>query len=179
MWSNMSFLFDETTQAIKEGADNFEAEARLAHDIAAAEHREKMERMLTQLSNTSHGPQSCFCMPFTRNGRFFGREKELRHIHTVLNPPNQQNSCTIHGIAGIGKTQLAVEYSYRYASQSKGYKYIFWLHAQDDGVLTDDFGVIAQHLNLGPNISQDTSHKIQLVRQWFCDSECKISVFDS
>ena len=68
-------------------------------------------------------------VPYRRNPFFTGRENILNHLNAVL-----QNSKTaaltqaqaISGLGGIGKTQIAIEYAYRYRDQ---YKAILWVNA--------------------------------------------------
>ncbi|KAJ3531246.1 hypothetical protein NM208_g8962 [Fusarium decemcellulare] len=68
-------------------------------------------------------------IPWEKNPQFYGRDNVLEDIHGNLRPKDDaqakgQLSCVIHGIGGVGKTQLALEYTYRYRSH---YKYIFWI----------------------------------------------------
>ena len=59
-------------------------------------------------------------VPYPRNSFFTGRDELLHHIHEVL---NQQyalaltQSWAISGPGGIGKTQVALEYAYRYRKE--------------------------------------------------------------
>jgi tetratricopeptide (TPR) repeat protein len=61
-----------------------------------------------------------------RNDRFTGREEVLRRLReelcsrgTTANPP-----IVLHGLGGVGKTQLALEYVHRFRSD---YDLVFWL----------------------------------------------------
>jgi len=44
-------------------------------------------------------------------------------------------SCLVHGIAGIGKTQIALEYAHRYR---KNYDYIFWVQTETRPDMVND-----------------------------------------
>lgn len=70
-----------------------------------------------------------FEVPFKRHPHFFGREEDLKRVHAALQGmrPAGINPAGLTGQGGIGKTQLAVEYTYRYRhAYPDG---IFWLNA--------------------------------------------------
>jgi len=74
-----------------------------------------------------------FIVPFPRNGDFVGRDSDLRRLHASLSGPGSGpigiRPAGLTGMGGIGKTQLAVEYVYRYQeSYPDG---IFWVNAAD------------------------------------------------
>src|SRR5277367_2077914 len=72
-----------------------------------------------------------YFMPFERNAMFHGRDVLLEQIRQTLlqNLPKRYNHrLAIHGLGGIGKTQIALEYAYRYKDS---YDYVFWVHGAD------------------------------------------------
>jgi WD40 repeat protein len=74
-----------------------------------------------------------FIVPFPRNPDFVGRETDLKRLHASLSGPASGpvgiRPAGLTGMGGIGKTQLAVEYVYRYReSYPDG---IFWVNAAD------------------------------------------------
>src|SRR5271169_4783919 len=75
--------------------------------------------------------ESCFMVPYERNPLFTGRDIFLDLLHATLqdtSPRKYNHRIAIHGLGGIGKTQMALEYCYRYRAE---YDYIFWLHAAE------------------------------------------------
>src|SRR5208282_6371505 len=57
-----------------------------------------------------------FNIPFSRNDHFTGQEQILDSIHK--NPvtkarQDRTSSYVLYGLGGVGKTQIAIEYSYR------------------------------------------------------------------
>jgi uncharacterized delta-60 repeat protein len=74
-----------------------------------------------------------FIVPFPRNPDFVGRAGDLTRLHESLAGPGSGpvgiRPAGLTGMGGIGKTQLAVEYVYRYKeSYPEG---IFWVNATD------------------------------------------------
>ncbi|KAF2972232.1 hypothetical protein GQX73_g1280 [Xylaria multiplex] len=64
------------------------------------------------------------------------------YFPAILRPRNGapgksgQTSCVIHGIGGVGKTQVALEYTYRHRED---YSYIFWVRAESSVELSTSF----------------------------------------
>ena len=75
-------------------------------------------------------------IPFPRNATFVGREADLEKLAQDLTPGpsptgrggNVVITQAITGMGGIGKTQLAVEFAYRYGHTFKG---VHWLDLRD------------------------------------------------
>lgn len=70
---------------------------------------------------------------------------------------------SISGLGGIGKTQLAVEYAYRYRAE---YQYVLWAHAEGVEVLMSSFTEIAHVLDLPEKEAQEQEVAIQAVKRW-------------
>ncbi|WP_406368785.1 FxSxx-COOH system tetratricopeptide repeat protein [Streptomyces sp. NBC_00647] len=76
---------------------------------------------------TSPKPQIWGAVP-SLNRRFTGREELLAQLRAKLAAGGAARlTCSLHGMGGVGKTQLAVEYAHRHASE---YDLVWWIAAQ-------------------------------------------------
>ena len=88
-------------------------------------------------------------LPFRANDNFTGRDRELAEIHRVLQSANHdatiscQRVMVLHGLGGIGKTQLAIQYAHIH---QKDYTSIWWVDASTTQTLSEGFLGIAQQL---------------------------------
>ncbi|MEU5611299.1 FxSxx-COOH system tetratricopeptide repeat protein [Streptomyces sparsogenes] len=79
-----------------------------------------------------------------RNPRFTGRDVLLERINDFLrNAPAEAAVCALVGLPGIGKTQLAAEYAYRFAAE---YDVVWWAAAYGRGVLEERLAGHLAHL---------------------------------
>ena len=86
-------------------------------------------------------------LPFRKNKNFTGRDRELAEIHEALHFSDTllsvQKILVLHGLGGIGKTQLAIQYAY---SHQKDYTSVWWVNASTTQTLSESFLGIAQRL---------------------------------
>lgn len=110
-------------------------------------------------------------MPQIQN--FIGREKEIEEIRQSLSSNGSRRVAILHGLGGIGKTQLAVTYIKRYRDE---YSAIFWLNIKDEISIQDSFAEIASRiLQQHPDASylsalslqEDQNEIIEAVKAWF------------
>src|SRR6266700_4304907 len=87
-------------------------------------------------------------IPYPRNPFFTGCKEELEQLHHYLNGQQHAEhtrSYALSGLGGIGKTQLAIEYAYRYALE---YTAVLWVHAESTETIITSFLAIAELLQL-------------------------------
>jgi tetratricopeptide (TPR) repeat protein len=105
-------------------------------------------------------------IPYRRNSFFTGRETLLGQIQDFLST-NHAAALTqpgaISGLGGIGKTQVALEYAYRFGQQ---YQAVLWVRAESREALTSDFAVLAAVLNLPEKEAQEQSRAVDAVKGW-------------
>ena len=87
-------------------------------------------------------------LPFSPNPLFTGRVEDLRKLADAL--VNHASAGTvitqaITGMGGLGKTQLAVEFAYRYGNQFQG---VHWLNLADPTTLDSEIASCGQKMGL-------------------------------
>jgi hypothetical protein len=80
---------------------------------------------------------------FPEAAQFVARERELSKMHELLYGHSSRSAVVLHGLGGIGKTQLAIQYIRRHKAK---YTAIFWLNANDEDSLRLCFQGIAQQI---------------------------------
>ena len=82
--------------------------------------------------------------PYERNPLFLGRDDLLIRLRQKLKetkPKLYNHRVAIFGMGGVGKTQVVIEYIYRY---EKCYKDIYWISATDESALLSGFKKLDQ-----------------------------------
>jgi hypothetical protein len=105
-------------------------------------------------------------VPFARNPVFTGRENLVKHLHTHLQSMTAaalSQPQAISGLGGIGKTQLALEYAYRFRS---AYQAVLWVRAETVETLNASYVEIARRLQLPQQDVQEQEVIVQAVRDW-------------
>ncbi|MBQ0853447.1 tetratricopeptide repeat protein [Streptomyces sp. BH-SS-21] len=77
-----------------------------------------------------------------RNDRFTGRVPLLNTVYEVL---QRESRVTLYGLSGVGKSQLAAEYAYRFAS---GYHVVWWVHSGNRAAFRQGLAELAPALGL-------------------------------
>ena len=76
-----------------------------------------------------------------RNPGFTGRRKLLATVRRRLVAENRAVVQALHGMGGVGKTQLAVEYAHRFVSS---YDVVWWITAEQTGLIGEQFAALAE-----------------------------------
>ena len=114
---------------------------------------------------------------FRRNPNFRGRSDLLGQIHDRLADQTRVAvSQVIHGLGGLGKTQVALEYVYRYGH---AYRLAWWVRAQFPVTAQEDYQELALKLGLTQRKSREPLTAVNLVRDWLDRHDGWLLVFDN
>ena len=131
-------------------------------------------------SPLADAPASFWNVPYNRNPLFTGREDILNQLHAALNTEERPVALTqpqaISGLGGIGKTQTAVEYAFRYREE---YDAVLWARADSRDLLISDFLLIASLLDLPQRNEQYQSAVVSAVLRWFDSHERWLLILDN
>jgi len=116
-------------------------------------------------------------LPANRNPHFTGREDKLDEIHQTFEKKEAVAlTQAISGLGGIGKTQIALEYAFRY-----GYEYdcIWWANAETDNTILASFQDFAKKKKIVNEDTKETEVIIEAVRYWMQQNDNWLFIYDN
>ncbi|KAL8907713.1 MAG: hypothetical protein Q9171_005754 [Xanthocarpia ochracea] len=116
----------------------------------------------------------CELPDFILSPHFTGRGDELQQIDRVFSASSGDlpGRCVIHGMPGVGKTQLALRYA-TLASETSEDIYTFWVSAGSVDKLARDFAKLVDLLHLPKWYTMDQATKVTTARAWLEDPTAK------
>ncbi|GCE07543.1 DUF7779 domain-containing protein [Dictyobacter aurantiacus] len=129
-----------------------------------------------------HGPAArrevaSWFVPYPRNAFFTGRDALLQEVHERLQTGGPGSRLlAITGLGGIGKTQIAIEYAYRYRQH---YQAVLWLNGDSPEALLQSCVELAAHLDLPEYGARDHQDTVQALHQWFKEHPRCLLILDN
>jgi tetratricopeptide (TPR) repeat protein/transcriptional regulator with XRE-family HTH domain len=118
-------------------------------------------------------------IPHARNPFFTGREQLLVLLHERLSATRataQAQPLALSGLGGVGKTQTAIEYVYRYGDE---YTHAIWVWAASRETLVAHFLSLAELLHLPEKDGQDQRRGVEAVKDWLATNDGWLLVMDN
>jgi tetratricopeptide (TPR) repeat protein len=145
----------------------FKPATKPAYNLNRAKKRPRFPGTLPDHHNLPH-----------RNPNFSGREKVLSTLReSMLKERNTAlTQQALHGLGGIGKTQLAIEYAYRH---SAAYEVIWWIRSEEPSTLASDFAALALELDLPEKEEARQALVVQAVTRWLERNSNWLLIFDN
>lgn len=118
-------------------------------------------------------------IPNTHSPYFIGREDLLALLHkrlTITRTAALTQAQALYGLGGIGKTQTAAEYAFRYGND---YTHVFWVRAATRETLIADFVALAQQLDLSEKDVRNQFRIVTAVKRWLADNNDWLLILDN
>ncbi|KAI2483738.1 TPR-12 multi-domain protein [Pyrenophora tritici-repentis] len=112
-------------------------------------------------------PPPSILIPFAQDADFVERGTTLDQLQQRCAAPDAR--AALVGLGGVGKSQLAIEHSYRTHKQSAE-TWVFWVHASNAARFEQSFRDIANRVKIAGRQAPQ-ANIFQLVHDWLCD--CK------
>lgn len=139
--------------------------------------RTQVEYLQQQSKNSPPQEQKIWNVPYPRKQFFTGREALLKRLHIQLRTAQASAfGQVISGLAGIGKTQLAVEYAYRHQEE---YQAVLWVHAEKAETLITSYIEIARLLQLPQKDAEAQEEIVQGVKDWLSSQQNWLLILDN
>ncbi len=147
-------------------------------ELAKHLHLDEQEtRLLLETSLTALAPH--LLVPLPRNPFFTGRDEILKALHAQLGIDRAAaftQSMALHGLGGIGKTQIALEYAYRYALE---YSAVFWVRAESSETIIASLLGIAEAVQMPARDDPDQQRVITAVQRWLSTHSKWLLIWDN
>jgi tetratricopeptide (TPR) repeat protein len=118
-------------------------------------------------------------VPYRQNPFFLGREALLSRLGTALRTTQATKLSqpqAITGLGGIGKTQLAVEYAYRFRLD---YHAVLWVSADTRDTLSTGFIELGRILDLPEKNEREQGQSIAGVQHWLQTHRAWLLILDN
>jgi len=116
---------------------------------------------------------------YERNQLFTGRDAFLAELNKKFRTPSTEayhGRIALFGLGGIGKTQIAIEYVYRYQSL---YQQIYWISGDTQASLLDGYQRIAKRAELRISHLSTTVEVAEQVISWLGREKSWLLVVDN
>jgi len=150
------------------------------HDDSSLYREAKLGRLTLAANGRLLTEPRHFEVPLEENPYFTGRAQALAELHLAL-PERRVVAVTqrqaLSGLGGVGKTQLALAYTYRYRTD---YEAVFWLDASTEETLRSGFAAQASKLGLlGTEPSKSIAESSALFKGWLQKNQRWLLVLDN
>lgn len=154
-------------------------ELGLVEDIVDNRSEQALAGALPGATLLAPGTAPLWNVPHRRNPFFTGRQDVFMGLHDTLTSGRTAallQAQAISGLGGIGKTQTALEFAYRYRSD---YQAVFWVRADSREALVSDLAALAGLLHLPGANEQDPTRAVEAVRRWLNEHTDWLLVLDN
>ncbi|KAI1127032.1 hypothetical protein F5Y10DRAFT_266482 [Nemania abortiva] len=180
--STLTRIYQSAYKATNDARQHDKKITEIAERLAHIATEDSMSRRILSLECERDGAiLPCNTLPVAENGRFFGQQDILEKLELHLTPSDTRaslSSVALHGLGGIGKTQIALAYAHQ---KTHDLDAVLWIYAETVDSIEYDFSSIAvDALQLAEAKPGDHQHNIVLVMNWLRNTSAKwLLVFDN
>lgn len=179
-------VYDDASRQLNSGACSWKAHGEYV--VKSGEqpldiyepHASDVEPMDAPRGHRLYGEQpKVWNVPIRRNRNFTGREDILTEVYDSLrahSPAALTQTEAIHGLGGVGKTQIAAEYAHRYAGD---YDVVWWVAAEDDAARPAELAGLARALDLPAKDMAEQAVVVAAVREWLRTHDRWLLILDN
>ncbi|KAL8917580.1 MAG: hypothetical protein Q9208_007863 [Pyrenodesmia sp. 3 TL-2023] len=124
-----------------------------------------LKRWASELLPSYEDATGVFLLPFSRDEQFVGRESQLQSIAASF---QTQTRVAVSGIGGVGKSQVAIEYSYRFKENHPA-AHVLWVYGGNIARFYQGYKRIAQSLEI-PGWDDPEVSILELVCSWLSNT---------
>ncbi|CAK4007226.1 kinesin light chain 1 [Lecanosticta acicola] len=106
-------------------------------------------------------------VPFRKDKNFVGREEVLDNIEECLSVDGYHNRVALTGLGGVGKSQIAIQYSYRHHAKHPE-DWVFWVYAGSRERFIESYRNIAIQTGIVKDDDANVNY-LRVVKNWLCD----------
>lgn len=135
------------------------------------------ERARPKVATPPEDSSVTWTVPYRRNPFFTGRAEILASLHeSFCSKKTALKTQALSGLGGIGKTQIALEYAYRYHRE---YQYILWVRGDTREKMLADVAALAPLLDLKDLAEQEQRRVVEAVRTWLREHTKWLLIIDN
>jgi TIR domain/NB-ARC domain len=118
-------------------------------------------------------------VPYRFSFLFTGREQVVEQLFTSFTSAHSSDLAPVQalsGLGGLGKTQTAVEYAYRYRQH---YETVLWMNAETEEALLVSFRAAAEQLKRSAAHLQNRQSLLASMQEWFRNTTDWLLILDN
>jgi len=157
------------------------SQAIMRWQLGLDEYRQQLRSVVERYKSGAHATvlprrkQVLTQVPHTRNRNFAGRDELLAKIAVCLRE-RAPAVVALTGLAGVGKSQVALEYVYR---KKREYDLVAWIRGEERAVLESDLVDLAASLGLEQAGDPDTALVLSAVKRHLDGRSGWLLIFDN
>lgn len=167
---------DEARERLLEGVNRDRAKPATAPAFPGASPVAILNRTISEKPNFPGAFPPVWHIPRDLNPHFVGRDELLADIRQTLLAGQAAALTALHGMGGVGKTQLAAEYAYAHRAD---YNAVWWLNADSETTMANDLAAFARALDLPEKDAREIPVIIAAALHWLGGNAGWLLIYDN